>query len=37
MTNAEVDLASGTATVEGDFDVAAAVAAVENAGYECKA
>ncbi|MDE5592605.1 MAG: cadmium-translocating P-type ATPase [Clostridiales bacterium] len=37
VTNAEVDLASGTATVEGDFDVAAAVAAVENAGYECKA
>lgn len=34
VTNAEVDLASGTATVEGDFDVAAAVAAVENAGYE---
>ncbi|MDE6029913.1 MAG: cadmium-translocating P-type ATPase [Clostridiales bacterium] len=37
VTNAEVDLASGTATVEGDFDVAAAVAAVENAGYDCKA
>ncbi|MDE5562834.1 MAG: cadmium-translocating P-type ATPase [Clostridiales bacterium] len=37
VTNAEVDLAIGTATVEGDFDVAAAVAAVENAGYECKA
>ncbi|MDE7405317.1 MAG: cadmium-translocating P-type ATPase [Clostridiales bacterium] len=37
VTKAEVDLASGTATVEGDFDVAAAVAAVENAGYECKA
>ncbi|MDE6201449.1 MAG: cadmium-translocating P-type ATPase [Clostridiales bacterium] len=37
VTNAEVDLASGTATVDGDFDVAAAVAAVENAGYDCKA
>ncbi|MCH5155903.1 MAG: cadmium-translocating P-type ATPase [Clostridiales bacterium] len=37
VTGAEVDLASGTATVQGEFDVAAAVAAVQNAGYECKA
>ena len=37
VTKAEVDLQSGTATVEGEFDVNAAVAAVENAGYECKA
>ena len=37
VTKAEVDLASGTATVEGEFDVTSAIAAVQNAGYDCKA
>lgn len=37
VTNAEVDLQSGTATIEGEYDIAAAVAAVEGAGYDCKA
>ena len=36
VTNAEVDLTSGIATVTGEFDVNALIAAVTNAGYDCK-
>lgn len=35
VTNVEVSLEKAQATVEGDFDVAAAIAAVTEAGYDC--
>ena len=37
MSAVSVDLASGTARVEGDADEAAVIAAVEAAGYSCAA
>ena len=37
VTGASVDRTAGTATVEGDADVSALVAAVEEAGYEASA
>lgn len=36
VTEASVDLEKGEATVKGEFDEKAAVAAVVNAGYECE-
>jgi copper chaperone len=36
VTSASVDLAAGTATVTGDFDRAAVVAAIKAEGYEAE-
>ncbi len=35
VTQADVDLEKGEATVQGDFDTAAAIKAVADAGYDC--
>ncbi len=37
VTDVTVSLEKGEAAVKGEFDVAAAVKAVEDAGYDCKA
>ena len=36
VTSADVSLENGEATVNGDFDVNEALAAVTDAGYDCK-
>ena len=36
VTDVKVSLENGEATVDGNFDVAAAVKAVADAGYDCE-